>query len=232
MIVLALESSATAASTALLKDDTLLAESYQRSGLTHSATLLPMMTDMLSRCGQSLESVDLLAVSAGPGSFTGLRIGVATVKGLAYGTDKPCIGVSTLEAMAYMLPYEGVVCACMDARVGQVYNGIFRIENGTVTRISADRAIKIADLQIELSALGERIYLVGDGSPLVKKALTGIDAVFVPENIRYQNAYGVARLAMIKYMAGESGDASVLVPSYLRLPQAERERLEKMKEKV
>lgn len=233
MIVLALESSATAASAALLRDGELIADTYQRSGLTHSATLLPMMNDMLLRCGHRLSDVDLFAVSAGPGSFTGLRIGVATVKGLAYGLEKPCIGVSTLEAMAVNMPYEnGIICACMDARVGQVYNALFSVKDGVMERIGADRAIKIADLESELASLEAPIYLVGDGAKLVHTKLENIKTILVPENIRYQNAYGVALLAKKAYENGDSGDASALVPNYLRLPQAERERLEKMKEKV
>ena len=233
MMVLALESSATAASTVLMRDGELLASAYQRSGLTHSATLLPMVNDMLTRCGQSLADVDLFAVSEGPGSFTGLRIGVATVKGLAFGLEKPCIGVSTLEAMAACLPYEnGVICACMDARVGQVYNALFLVENGITKRISEDRAIKLSDLEQELMQYPSPIYLVGDGARLASEKLTAVKTVLVPENLRYQNAYGVALLARKAYENGVSCDASALVPQYLRLPQAERERLEKMKEKV
>ena len=233
MLILALESSATAASVALMRDGDLLASAYQHSGLTHSATLLPMLNDMLAHCRQKLSDVDLFAVSEGPGSFTGLRIGVATAKGLAYGLDKPCIGVSTLAAMAECLPYEnGVICACMDARVGQVYNGLFSVKNGVMTRICEDRAIKIADLAQDLAAQSEPIYLVGDGAKLVSEKLTEIETVLVPENLRYQNAYGVAVLAKRAYENGDKGDASALVPKYLRLPQAERERLEKMKEKV
>jgi len=233
MMVLALESSATAASAALVQDGVLVASTYQRSGLTHSATLLPMMIDMLKSCRHTLSEIDLFAVSEGPGSFTGLRIGVATVKGLSYGLDKPCIGVSTLAAMAANLPYEqGVICACMDARVGQVYNALFSVENGAVNRICEDRAIKVAELEKELAALSQTIYLVGDGAKLVQEKLCGLHTVLVPENLRYQNAYGVALLAQTAYEKGDPGDASLLVPKYLRLPQAERERLEKMKEKV
>ncbi len=234
MMILALESSALAASVALLEGDTLVASAYQRSGLTHSATLLPMADDLLRRCGHRLSDVDLFAVSHGPGSFTGLRIGIATVKGLAYGGDKPAIGVSTLEAMAYNLPSrDGVVCACMDARVGQVYNALFRLENGVVTRLCDDRAIKVDDLRQELDTYsGEPIWLVGDGAVLVKDKLAELPLQLTEENLRHQNAYGVARLAQNVYLAGESGDPAALVPHYLRLPQAERERLEKMKEKV
>ncbi len=233
MIILAMESAATAASAVLISDDTLIASTYQRSGLTHSTTLLPMIEDMLKNCGHSMLDVDLLAVSEGPGSFTGLRIGVATAKGLAYGLDKPCIGVSTIEAMAYLLPYEsGIVCVCMDARVGQVYNGLFSLSNGTVSRLCDDRAIALEELKTDLNKYDGKIYLVGDGAKMSYEYLENPNAVCVPENLMYQNAYGVAQLAKCLYSSDKEYDAGLLVPKYLRLPQAERERLQKLKEKA
>ena len=142
MKILALESSAVAASVALCEDEELIAQSFQRSGLTHSRTLLPMARDLLSNCGVSLHDVDLIAVAAGPGSFTGLRIGVATAKGLAWAEDKPCCGVSTLEAMAWnVAQVDGILCCAMDARRKQVYNALFEAREGQLFRLTEDRAI-------------------------------------------------------------------------------------------
>ena len=150
MKILAFESSAKAAGVALCEDEFLVAQSYQNNGLTHSTTLLPMAEDLLRNCGVSLDQVDCLAVSAGPGSFTGLRIGISTVKGLAWGAEKPCAGVSTLEAMAWNLAHlDGVICCAMDARRHQVYNALFRAREGTLERLTPDRAISREELAQE-----------------------------------------------------------------------------------
>ena len=141
MKILALESSAVSASVALTEDEKLVAQSFQNCGLTHSRTLLPMAENLLANCGVSLADVDAIAVAHGPGSFTGVRIGVATVKGLALGADKPCLGVSTLEAMAWgARALSGDLCCVMDARAGQVYNALFTVEDGRVRRLCDDRA--------------------------------------------------------------------------------------------
>ena len=147
MKILALESSAKAASVCLWEDGVLLAESYQNSGLTHSRTLLPMCQTMLDNYGHQLSQVDVIAVASGPGSFTGLRIGLSTAKGLAWPRQLPCIGVSTLEAMAWNLAHmDGVICCAMDARRKQVYNALFEAEDGQLTRLTPDRAISLAEL--------------------------------------------------------------------------------------
>ena len=177
MKILALESSAVSASVALTEDEKLVAQSFQNCGLTHSRTLLPMAENLLANCGVSLADVDAIAVAHGPGSFTGVRIGVATVKGLALGADKPCIGVSTLEAMAWGARALGSdLCCVMDARAGQVYNALFTVENGRVRRLCDDRAIKLTELAEEI---GEAPYfLVGDGADLcyntIKENCTGL----------------------------------------------------------
>ena len=165
MKILALESSAVSASVALTEDEKLVAQSFQNCGLTHSRTLLPMVENLLANCGVSLADVDAIAVAHGPGSFTGVRIGVATVKGLALGADKPCLGVSTLEAMAWgARALGGDLCCVMDARAGQVYNALFTVEDGSVRRLCDDRAIKLTELAEEI---GEAPYfLVGDGADL------------------------------------------------------------------
>ena len=160
MLILAFESSARPASAALVRDGKLLAQSLQVSALTHSRTLLPMAEDLLKNTSLTLSDVDAIAVAHGPGSFTGIRIGVSTVKGLCWGAEKPCIGVSTLEAMAWHgLAAGGVICPVMDARRAQVYNALFRIEDGRPLRLCPDRAISLEELSEELRALGESVFL-------------------------------------------------------------------------
>ncbi|MBR5490618.1 MAG: tRNA (adenosine(37)-N6)-threonylcarbamoyltransferase complex dimerization subunit type 1 TsaB [Oscillospiraceae bacterium] len=229
MIILALESSAKAASVALSKDGSLLAQSYQFSGLTHSRTLLPMAEDLLKNAGLTMADVDCVAVAHGPGSFTGVRIGVSAAKGLCWGADKPAVGVSTLEAMAWNGEYAGdgtVICCAMDARRNQVYNALFTFENGAPKRLSKDRAISLRELCDELKDISAPIVVVGDGAELCYKFLAGelTNVSIAPESIRMQNAWGVCRSAE----KAESAPASALLPVYLRLSQAERERLERM----
>ena len=167
MLILAFESSARAASAALLKDGKLLSQYTQCSGLTHSRTLLPMGEDMLKNAELTLGDVDLLAVAHGPGSFTGIRIGVSMVKGLAWALDKPCVGVSTLEAMAWHgLSAGGLICPVMDARRSQVYNALFSVENGRPVRLTEDRPISLDDLAQELGSYDWPAFLVGDGAEI------------------------------------------------------------------
>ena len=226
MLILAFESSAKSASVALVKDGKLLSQSSQMSGLTHSRTLLPMAEDMLKNAELTIKNVDAFAVAHGPGSFTGIRIGVSAVKGLAWASDKPCVGVSTLEAMAWHgLAAGGYVCPVMDARRNQVYNAIFKIENGKVVRVTEDRAIALSELKEELLALGEKVFLVGDGTEITARYFDAenIPYTAAPENLLWQSAWGVAMAAQDKPL----GSADDLVPVYLRLSQAERERLER-----
>ena len=231
MLILAFETSAKAASVALTQDGNLLGESYQNTGLTHSQTLMVMAEDLLKQCSKTVSDLDAVAVAEGPGSFTGVRIGVAAAKGLAWGAELPCYGVSTLEAMAVSLGiYEGYVCPCMDARRNQVYNALFYVNQGKLERLREDRAIALADLKTELEQLNAPIYLVGDGSRLTHKTLSAEipNLILPPEHRIHQRAVGVAILAEAKAAGGESGDAATLTPNYLRLSQAERERAEKM----
>lgn len=223
MLILAFESSAKAASVALCRDGALISQYSQCSALTHSRTLLPMAEDMLKNAELSLGDVDLIAVAHGPGSFTGIRIGVSTVKGLAWALDKPCVGVSTLEAMAWHgLARGGYICPVMDARRGQVYNALFKIENGAPARLTEDRPIALSELSDELRALDAPVFLVGDGTALAKKHFdeAGIPCEAAPENLVWQSAWGVAMAAADK----PAGNADALLPVYLRLSQAERER--------
>ena len=231
MLILAFETSAKAGSVALLEDGKLLAESYQNTGLTHSQTLMVMAEDMLKAAGKTVTDLTAVAVAEGPGSFTGVRIGVAAAKGLSWGGELPCYGVSTLESMALTLGvYEGYVCPCMDARRSQVYNALFYVNQGKLERIAEDRAIALADLKEELKNLEKPIFLVGDGSNLCYNTLLGeVPNLVLPmEHRMHQRASGVALLAAQKIAAGETGDGNALTPNYLRLSQAERERMEKL----
>lgn len=227
MLTLAFESSAKAASVALVRDGKLISQYSQCSGLTHSRTLLPMAEDLLKNAELSLDQVELFAVAQGPGSFTGIRIGVSTVKGLAWAGNKPCVGVSTLEAMAWHgLSAGGYICPVMDARRSQVYNALFKIENGRPVRLCQDRAIALPLLAGELKELRSPVFLVGDGAELTASYLKeqGLPYVQAPDNLHWQSAWGVAMAAMDK----EPGDAHQLLPVYLRLSQAERERQERL----
>lgn len=230
MKILALESSAMAASVALCEGETLLAQSFQNTGLTHSQTLLPMVETLLSECNLRLSDLDLLGVSAGPGSFTGLRIGVSTLKGLAWAKDLPCAACSTLESMAWnAVGLSGEICAVMDARRAQVYQARFHSDGERITRSSPDRAISLEELALELRALQSTPWLVGDGALLCADALqqAGIPVRLAPPNLRMQSAWGVARATLERWKQGETTKGALLVPNYLRLSQAERERLER-----
>lgn len=232
MKILALESSAVAASVCVCEDEELIAQSFQHTGLTHSRTLMPMCRDLLENCGLGLEEMELIAVAAGPGSFTGLRIGVAAAKGLAWPGDKPCAGVSTLEAMSWPLAHlDGDICAVMDARRSQVYNALFTAGGGTLTRRCGDRAVSIEALAEELKIRGKAQILVGDGAKLCYNELigSGLDVRLAPPHLLYQSAWGVARGALELARRGGLVSAAALTPTYHRLSQAERERLSKSK---
>lgn len=232
MLILAFETSAKAGSVALMDETKLLGESYQNTGLTHSQTLLQMAQQLLADCGRASEDVTAVAVAQGPGSFTGVRIGVAAAKGFSWGSQIPCYGVSTLEAMVRQLGiWQGYVCPVMDARRGQVYNAVFHMECGKCTRIREDRAISLQDLGEELQKFNEPIFLVGDGSILCYNTLLeSVPALVLPEEHRmHQRATGVALVARQAAAMGLAPSGAELEPNYLRLSQVERERLEKQK---
>ena len=233
-MILAFETSAKAASVALMEKGKLLGESYQNTGLTHSQTLLQMAEDLLKTCGKTPADVTAVAVASGPGSFTGVRIGVAAAKGFAWGSEIPCVGVSTLEAMAENLgAWDGTVVPTMDARRSQTYTAIFRAEGGKCKRMIDDCAISFAELGEKLNYCKKPIFLVGDGAQLcyntLNEAVPGV--VLPPEHHRHQRAAGVALVAEKVLASGERPDGGSMSPNYLRLSQAERERLEKQKEK-
>lgn len=232
MKLLAFESSAKAAGVAVLDDGRLLAEYFQNSGQTHSRTLMQMAENLLKTCDLEPQDIDACAVADGPGSFTGVRIGVAAAKGFSWGRELPCYGVSTLEAMARgAAGFAGVFCCCMDARRAQVYNAVFEKTGSELVRLREDRAISLDDLCEDLQNIEKPIFLVGDGAELCYTTLLVRlpQLTLLPEHLRQQRASGVALAAWEKIGRGESGDAASLVPNYLRLSQAERARLEKTK---
>ena len=227
MKILAFETSAKAASVAITDNGKLLGESYQNTGLTHSQTLMVMAEDLLKACNLSVKDVQAVAVAAGPGSFTGVRFGVAAAKGFAWGAELPCYGVSTLEAMALNLGvWEGYVVPAMDARRNQVYTAIFRAEKGALTRVEEDMAISLAELGEKIKNFAQPVFLVGDGALLCYNTLLeevpGL--VLPPEHRMHQRAAGVALAAQRQADAGDPGNGGALTPNYLRLSQAERER--------
>ncbi len=230
MRILAFESSAKAASVAVTEDGRLLGQYFQASALTHSRTLLKMAEDLLQNLEMTVADVDALAVARGPGSFTGVRIGVAAVKGLCWGADKPVIGVSTLEAMAWHGLGQGdaVICPAMDARRGQIYTAKFRLERERPRRTGEDRAIALDQLVSEAKNEKTAYFFVGDGAELCYNRFLeeGLPAHLAREPLRLQSAWGVAMAA-----TGRTPEpAPDLTPTYLRLSQAERERLEKLRQ--
>lgn len=233
MRILAFESSAKAASVALIQDGVLLAESFQNNGKTHSATLMPMAKQVLEDCGLTAADLTAVAVAKGPGSFTGVRIGVAAAKGLAWGAEKPVCGVSTLEGMAMqMAMLDGVICPVMDARRSQVYNALFQSDGKTLQRLTPDRAISLDELKKDLETCEKNIFLVGDGANLCYNTLSEAvpRLVLPPAHLMMQRASGVALAAEEMAEQGMLQSPGELEPNYLRLSQAERERLEKLKQ--
>ncbi len=234
MITLAFDSTAAVASVAVIRDGRVLGECTINNGLTQSELLLPMAENLLETLAISFSDIELYAVAAGPGSFTGVRIGVSLIKGLAFGNNTPCVEVSTLEALAQnLLPLEAVLCPAMDARRSQVYNAIFECDGKEVKRATPDRAISLEELAEELRLYkGKKIYVSGDGYTVVHRALAaaGIDLAETPRAMISASAASVGLVAEKKYARGEFVSDTELSPIYLRLPQAERERLERLAE--
>ena len=223
MKILAVDSSAKSAGVAVAENGRLISECFVNNALTHSRTLMPMVENALSQADLTLKDIDAICVNAGPGSYTGIRIGVAAVKGLAMCDNIPCAGVSTLECIAYnFADEECIVCAAMDARCNQVYTALFRCDGVNVSRICEDKAMSIDELGDELADYVDKIYLAGDGAELCFKAFGDKipNAKLSGENRRYQRAFGTALAAENK---NEFIDSALLAPVYLRLPQAERE---------
>ena len=234
MKILALDTSAKTATAAVVENDNILCRACVTTSLTHSQTLLPLCDSMLKSAGITLHDIDLFAVSSGPGSFTGLRIGIGAMKGMAQGLNKPCIGVSTLEALGCNYRgLHGVVCAVMDARCQQVYTATFQVSGGYPQRLTADEAVTIEELCGRLSVYDAPISFVGDGAVLCYNALKDrLPASLAPPQLRLQDAASVGFAAQqLLQNGGKLQEASELMPQYLRLPQAERELLQKTKGK-
>ena len=228
MLILALDSTAQVGSVALCEDEKLIAEYTLNTGHTHSETLLPMVESVLKIAGYTVDDVDLFVCTAGPGSFTGVRIGAATIKGLAFASKKACIGVSTLEALAYNLrSHKGIICPVMNARRSQVYTAVFRSDGETVTRIMPDSAMAISELDVLLAEYGEDVALVGDGYEITKEGARKTSFCETPERLRHQSAFSVAEVALKQYRQGNCNGDTELCVDYLRPSQAERERAER-----
>ncbi len=228
MKILAVECSATPASVAIIENDKLVSSSFTNIKLTHSQTLMPMIDNMLKATKISIGDIDGFAISSGPGSFTGVRIGISAVKGLAIANKTKCVGVSTLRAMAENYSdTDCIVCAVMDARCNQLYNAIFDIENGNITRLKEDRALMCDTLLEEIKGLsqnGKTVIIVGDGADIFYDKAKEITNVKKAHPIRqYQNAAGVGFASLEAFKNGEAISPNELLPFYLRLPQAERE---------
>ncbi len=235
MKILSLDASATSASVCVYDnvDDKILGEFFINTKLTHSQTLVPMIDALLDNIKIELSDIDYFAVNTGPGSFTGIRIGVSVIKGIAMALRKPCVSVSTLESMAYnFVGRSGVlICACMDARRNQVYNALFTTDNGEIKRLCDDRAISVESLYAELKSASMPVVLVGDGAFLCySQKPDDFDIVLSSAKERYQTASSVAFCAKKAIEKGDILDAASLMPTYLRPSQAERERLNKEKE--
>lgn len=231
MKILAFDSTAKAASVAVMDNERLLGVYNVNNGLTQSELLLPMAESLLKSLKLDFSNIELLAASTGPGSFTGVRIGAALVKGIAFGKNIPCASVSTLEALSENLfPLVGIIVPTMDARRGQVYTATFRCDGKTITRLTPDRAISIEELANELSEYNEDIYICGDGYEVTKRGLDakGVSYRETPLLLLDENAYSVAKVAYKKFLSGETVSDTELTATYLRLPQAERERLERI----
>lgn len=230
MKILAVDTSAKVTSVAVVTENEILAEFNSDTKLTHSQALMPMLEAMLSCSKISLDDIDCFACAAGPGSFTGLRIGIAAIKGLAYGRDKPCVGISTLEGLAYNLKgVDGVVCAAMDARCNQVYTSIYQSTPTGLTPLFDDRAITIDELANLLETFKKNVFFVGDGANLCYNRMEQkLDNIILSSPLlRYQKASSIGFLALEKLKTEQAMTASELMPIYLRLPQAQRELLKK-----
>ncbi len=232
MKILSLDSSATSASVCLfdVEENKIIGDFFINTKLTHSQTLVPMIDSLLSNVNVQLSDIDAFAVNVGPGSFTGIRIGVSVIKGMAMALNKPCVAVSTLESMGYNYidSDDIIVCGCMDARRNQVYNALFSVKKGVVSRICEDRAISIEDLFLELDSIKKPIVLVGDGALLCYNSKSENSTIELAcASRRYQNATSVCLCAAKKILNNDTISSAELMPSYLRPSQAERERANK-----
>ncbi len=228
MKILALDTSAAVCSASLCEDKNLISQMTLNTGNTHSETLLPIIEQILKLSDTSADDIDMFAATTGPGSFTGVRIGVATLKGMAFGKDRPCVGVSSLESLAYnLLGFDGIISPVMDARRDHVYNALFKCENGKLLRLCSDRLISVSELDEELSGLDGKIYLCGDAYGLCERKFQKTGICSVPDGLKLPRAYSLSCVALDKYIRGEYVSDFEIAPVYLRPSQAERERIER-----
>lgn len=233
MLLLAIESSALVASIAIMSDNTLLGEYTTNFKKTHSQTLLPMMNELVQMTGISMEDLDAIVIAGGPGSFTGLRIGAATAKGLGLALNKPLVNVPTVDALAFNLyGTEQVICPIMDARRGQVYTGLYTFEGDDFKIIAPQKAVGIEEIVEEINALGRPAIFLGDGVPVHETFIREHSTVpcrFAPAHLNAQRAGALAALGKRYFEEGRVETADEHIPEYLRLSQAERELQEKLK---
>ena len=215
-----------------MKDGKLIAEFYSNAGFTHSQTIMPMVEQMLGSVKTDLADVDLFAVAVGPGSFTGLRIGIAAVKGMAMALDKPCTAISTLYGLAMNVQsFRGYIVPVMDARCNQVYTAIFKNSKNNFARITQDDAMPITELEEKLGELDGAKILVGDGASLCLKSFASTENIYIaPESVMHQHASSLCEIAHLQKT--ETCTAAQLIPAYLRLPQAQRELNERKERKL
>jgi tRNA threonylcarbamoyladenosine biosynthesis protein TsaB len=227
MKILAIDTSSMVASAAIMDEEKLAAEYIINHEKTHSEQLMPIIEELLESCGINIEEIDAIAVSSGPGSFTGLRIGGATAKGLAHAHNKKLIGVPTLDGLAFNLPYcQGIICPIMDARRNQVYTALYKWDQGNFYKLKPHCAVALSELLEGLKAREEMVIFLGDGVPVHRELIQstlGVRARFAPRNADRQRASSIAELAMEALKRGEGGSGDGFVPFYLRKSQAERE---------
>ncbi len=233
MKILALDSSGLTASAAVVEEENMIAEYTINHKKTHSQTLLPMLDEIVKMIELDLNTIDAIAVAAGPGSFTGLRIGSATAKGLAFALKKPIISIPTVEGLAYNLyGTDKVICPIMDARRNQVYTGLYRFEGEQFVVIEDQMAVDMEKMIQKINLLGEPVIFLGDGVPVQKNAIKEkvmVPFYFAPPHLSRQRAGAVGALGCCYYREGNYQDSREHKPEYLRLSQAEREREEKIK---
>ena len=232
MKILALDSSGNVATVGIAENDELIYEQYANTGLTHSKNLVPMIDNALAFCGLKPSDIDLYAVSKGPGSFTGIRIGISAVKAMSWACNKPCCGVSSLEALAWNnISSRDKICCVTDLVGGKLYNAFFESDGTQIIRLSEDAAMTPDELAEQIKSENKKCLLVGNAAEIFANYIQqcGTDVKIAPKNVRYQHAYGVARSAYASFLNNDYTTADGLLPSYIRIPQAEQERLNKIK---
>lgn len=233
MKILGIDSSGLVASAAIADEKNIIAEFTVNNKQTHSQTLLPMIEKVVDMSGIELEQIDAIAIAAGPGSFTGLRIGSATAKGIGLALKKPVVSVPTLEGLAYRVSvFDGIICPLMDARRNQVYTGIYKMDKGNLVCLSEQKAVDIHEIMEELEKYDEKVIFLGDGVEVQRETIEKEfkkEYCFAPIHLSKQSAAAVAVLGDIYFNQGKAEDAAEHKPIYLRKSQAEREREERLK---